>query len=466
MYDEEILDGFDYIPSLTDSCVANVPGERPCSSFLTVDPVYKFSEDIKSNLPCGYKLSVPSSINEFCSSTTSVTHDKALVTPSKSEIVNPKFEVTPTAYDNLLRKKATGQVSNSVSCSLPRKNRKLTTKILKEKLDDTKTVLQNEILNSSEENCLQMTSESGLEPSMVQNIEPLQFITDSKDTECDSSANMSSANFSCSSTSACSLIISQKVQSECKTDNKTDIVESQKANLRLTSSIDNLQDSNPESDVGSEANDLPVALLESNSVQSGESSASKAKHFKSLEKLSEQFKTLYLEGKYHDLTIIMEGREFRVHKSILSARSPVFSELLSQKAGESTIFIDPCDACNSDTFHSFLLYVYSGNIQNLLTENVCGLYYTADKYKFPELKEECVDFMKKSLSIETISDVVRLTIKNDEYELHEMATLFFARNLEAIIVTDKWQQFMIEDIAQAVNFHLKALKIGYTKTST
>lgn len=109
-----------------------------------------------------------------------------------------------------------------------------------------------------------------------------------------------------------------------------------------------------------------------------------------------------------DLKIILEGKEFKVLKAILKARSPVFIEWLLKKAGENTnniISIDPFDACNSTVFHDFLLYIYSGEIENLSEKNNYGLYCLAEKFQMPELKEECIRHLQNSLSNDIITDI-------------------------------------------------------------
>lgn len=106
---------------------------------------------------------------------------------------------------------------------------------------------------------------------------------------------------------------------------------------------------------------------------------------------------------------------------------------------------------------------FAGRTQNLSSHNACELYYVADKYDVPDLKEKCISFLKKSLTVETICDVICLATKHNETKLLEHAILFFAKYMEEILVTVKWQVFMKENPTEANELYIKVLKLGFSK---
>ena len=185
--------------------------------------------------------------------------------------------------------------------------------------------------------------------------------------------------------------------------------------------------------------------------------------------LSEQLRNLYLGGENFDLRINMSGKEFKVHRLILQTRSPVFAELLSpDTAGNisSTVTIDPFDACDSTSFHHFLLYVYSAEIENLYEKNIYGVYCAACKFEMPDLKEECIKLLQTTFSVDTIIDVFRSADTNDsEWWKVDVAVDFFARNMRIILKTDEWEQFVRSSSSEyynrAIKYQLKALEIGF-----
>lgn len=162
----------------------------------------------------------------------------------------------------------------------------------------------------------------------------------------------------------------------------------------------------------------------------------------------------------------VKDREFNVHKAILTARSSVFDGMFSHDLSEANSGIVPIEDCDPDVFEQFLFFLYTGRPQHLSTDNACDLYYVADKYDIAELKEEIVSFLKKSLSIETICDVICLSTKCNETELLDLAINFFARNMEEIIVTVKWLIFLKENPIEANELTIKALKLGFIKRNS
>ena len=185
--------------------------------------------------------------------------------------------------------------------------------------------------------------------------------------------------------------------------------------------------------------------------------------FADLEMLSENFRELYDRGKYTDVIIQVKDREFKVHKAILAARSPVFDAMFTHELAESNSrWLEPIEDCEPAVFDEFLFFVYTGRIQ-LSNENACSLFYIAYKYQISELKEECVSFLQKTMTIDTICDIICLSTKYEEEELLNLAINFFARNMEKILVTVKWQLFVVENPTEANELTVKALKMGFVR---
>lgn len=174
-------------------------------------------------------------------------------------------------------------------------------------------------------------------------------------------------------------------------------------------------------------------------------------------------KDLLTKGNDYDVKICVQNKEFRAHRNILSARSPVFAMMFAHNTKESntgTISIKDCDA---GSFSEFLLYLYTGRTENLTPTTAFHLYYTADKYDFPALKERCVRHLKTSLSVESICNVVLLAAKHQEKDLLEAASEFFARNVEKILISEGWQRFMMDNPVEANELYIKSIKFYLPK---
>lgn len=171
-----------------------------------------------------------------------------------------------------------------------------------------------------------------------------------------------------------------------------------------------------------------------------------------------------MTGKDSDLTLKVKGKEFRVHRHILYARSQVFGCMLTHDMNEKSSGVVDIPDCDPHAIEQFLSYVYSGKVDALNQSNMLGLYYVADKYNMMQLKEDCRDFIQNALSCSNVGDVFRVAKSHCDENLHEWAILFFSENLNEILTTPEWISFKKgnEDIAnELLN---KASKRCYKRT--
>lgn len=178
--------------------------------------------------------------------------------------------------------------------------------------------------------------------------------------------------------------------------------------------------------------------------------------FSALSLLSQNFENLYIDGQFSDFTIKVQNREFKIHKAILAARSPVFASMLRLDMEEKqTNMVDIPDS-DPNVFEDFLYYLYSGNVDKISVENVTGLYSAAEKYDAPGLKGECIYFMKDNLTENVFCDVMTLALLHQDEELIECCIKYFTANTEKILTTVQWQSFVTENPVPANELYIKA----------
>lgn len=158
-----------------------------------------------------------------------------------------------------------------------------------------------------------------------------------------------------------------------------------------------------------------------------------------------------------DVILKTSDHEFRAHRLILSARSPVFSAMFRHNMMENnTGEVDVSD-CSTSGLKVFLQYLYTGISDTMSPANVVDLYYIADKYQVDDLKNDCVQYMKMSLSVDNFCDVIALSVRHSEPDLRNSATQFFCINIKRIIKTAEWQQFITQNPIQANELFIKAI---------
>lgn len=169
-------------------------------------------------------------------------------------------------------------------------------------------------------------------------------------------------------------------------------------------------------------------------------------------------KKLIINGKHHDLTLKVADREFRVHQDILMARSPVFEAMLSHEMTEKNEGVIDVPDCDPEAMEQFLLYMYCGKVEKWNTDIAIGLYYLADKYNMTPLKEKCSEFIKGSLSISVVCDVIQLAFNHSDSDMLECATEYFLNHTSEILPSVGWMSFLNSNSVAANELFIKASK--------
>lgn len=176
-----------------------------------------------------------------------------------------------------------------------------------------------------------------------------------------------------------------------------------------------------------------------------------------VDRLVQNFGKLLDSAWCSDVILKTNDNEFRAHRLILSARSPVFSAMFRHNMTENnTGEVDVSD-CSTSGLNVFLQYLYTGVADTLSPANVVDLYYIADKYQVDDLKRDCVQYMKMSLSMDNFCDVIALSVRHSESDLQNSAIQFFCMNIKRIIKTAEWQKYITQYPIQANELFIKAI---------
>lgn len=172
--------------------------------------------------------------------------------------------------------------------------------------------------------------------------------------------------------------------------------------------------------------------------------------------LSSNLQQLFLSEEDSDITIKVENQQYRVHKNIVRARSPVFYAMLSHDMAEKNKnFVDIPD-CDPHIFRDFLFYLYAGKLDTISSANVFELYRISDKYDVKELRMDCVEYILQNLSVDVIGDVIDLATKHHEKKVLKRATKFFVDNAKEILPSVNWMKFVEKHPIEANELYIKA----------
>lgn len=109
-------------------------------------------------------------------------------------------------------------------------------------------------------------------------------------------------------------------------------------------------------------------------------------------------------GKHSDFTIKVHGKEYKVHKNILSAQSSVFDKMFDDGLKEQNL--KQVEDFTEKAFEEFLAYLYTLKVKS--AENASGLFVLAVAFDVADLKQICEGLILGSLDESNLREVYNL----------------------------------------------------------
>ncbi|OCT61035.1 speckle-type POZ protein-like [Xenopus laevis] len=142
--------------------------------------------------------------------------------------------------------------------------------------------------------------------------------------------------------------------------------------------------------------------------------------------LAEDMGCLWENRRFTDCSLFVEGNEFKAHKSILAARSPVFSAMFEhpmQESRKNRVYIRDVDP---EVFKEMMRFIYTGGAPHL-DKMADKLLAAADKYALERLKVMCEESLCNNLTVENVADVLILADLHSAEQLKAQAIDFINR---------------------------------------
>ena len=156
-------------------------------------------------------------------------------------------------------------------------------------------------------------------------------------------------------------------------------------------------------------------------------------------KMLHQLNEFRQDGTLCDAKLRLEGKEFTVHKVVLSSSCPYFRTLFTanMKERKQTVIDLKCPIDLAGRMDDFLTFLYTTKVQ-LTDENVEGLIVAADYFNVAELKELGCRFLQQNVNL---SNGIALHGFAGRYHcepLREMTRDFLVENFTAISQTEDY----------------------------
>ncbi|KAK3909231.1 Speckle-type POZ protein B [Frankliniella fusca] len=157
--------------------------------------------------------------------------------------------------------------------------------------------------------------------------------------------------------------------------------------------------------------------------------------------LSADMEALLADGQLADAVLAADGREWRVHKAILAARSSVFAAMFKHDMAESKSSRVTVGDVSADVLDQVLRYMYTGKVDHI---RVLGadLLAVADRYALPRLKALCEEELARSVSDDNALDVLLTADLHSARELRLAALQCISSNIHKVLGTAAWRELV------------------------
>ncbi|GFW00276.1 TD and POZ domain-containing protein 4 [Trichonephila clavipes] len=159
----------------------------------------------------------------------------------------------------------------------------------------------------------------------------------------------------------------------------------------------------------------------------------------------EDLKYLYTEGILTDVELRTATRTFHAHKSILSARSPVFRAMFTTDMLEKRRDCVDLPDLDDETVGPMLLFLYTDVLDEWHWQRIFKLFSAGDRFQIVALKNKCACLMKRSLCTSEMCNVLHLPDLHGDDELKKAAQDYVLAHEEDVFSSNEWVEFAKSD---------------------
>ncbi|CAL4991246.1 unnamed protein product [Urochloa decumbens] len=146
-----------------------------------------------------------------------------------------------------------------------------------------------------------------------------------------------------------------------------------------------------------------------------------------------------------DVTFEVGGKQFKAHRNVLAARSPVFMAELYGPMEEKTMSNIQVTDIEARVFKAMLHFIYTDSLPEIDENDRVGmvqyLLVAADKYGMKRLKSICETMLLNHMNTSTVATTLALAEQHGCHGLKEGCFMFLRSpgNMKAVVKTDSFQ---------------------------
>ncbi|XP_031232021.1 TD and POZ domain-containing protein 1-like [Mastomys coucha] len=159
--------------------------------------------------------------------------------------------------------------------------------------------------------------------------------------------------------------------------------------------------------------------------------------------LTDDLGELWENSLFTDFSLLVAGQEFRAHKAILAARSPVFKAMFEHEMEQSLTNRIKILDLDPQVFKEMMGFIYTGKAPHLDSHSMAtGVLAAADKYGLEGLKALCEDALCRNLSVENAAQTLILADLQGLERLKTQALDFIALHASEVSETSRWKSMV------------------------
>ncbi|KAL6030092.1 hypothetical protein STEG23_037756 [Scotinomys teguina] len=154
--------------------------------------------------------------------------------------------------------------------------------------------------------------------------------------------------------------------------------------------------------------------------------------------LADDLGELWENSCFTDCCLVVAGQEFRAHKAILAARSPVFRATFEHDMEENRKNHVEIRDLEPQVFKTMMDFIYTEKAPDL-DSMADGVLAAADKYGLERLKVMCEDALCRNLSVENAAHTLVLADLHSSGQLKTQTLDFITAHASEVPETSGWK---------------------------
>ncbi|XP_031240765.1 TD and POZ domain-containing protein 2-like [Mastomys coucha] len=181
--------------------------------------------------------------------------------------------------------------------------------------------------------------------------------------------------------------------------------------------------------------------------------------------LTDDLGELWENSLFTDCSLLVGGHEFRAHKAILAARSPVFRAMFQHEMKESLTNRIEIHDLDYQVFKEMMGFIYMGKALQLHNHSMAtGMLSAADKYDLEGLNVLCEEALCRNLSVENAAHTLILADLHSIEQLKTQVLDFITVHASKVCETSGWKS-MLEShpylVTEAFHSLASALSVSF-----